>query len=89
LRRTREVDLRSQKNRKPKSFSCCRFPSIAALTAPGGLMFGENNETLLWICIRNLQNRIVCRGSLLENNDLPADYGTAEVGVQFLSDQPV
>jgi hypothetical protein len=36
-----------------------------------------------------LQNRIVCRASLLEDNDFPTDYGTVDVDMQFLSEQPV
>src|SRR4029453_4921144 len=82
LRRTREIDLRPQKNRKPKSFSCCRFPSIAALPPPGGLVSRQTNETLLGTWIRDLQNRIACRARLLEGNNLPADYTAGEFGLQ-------
>ena len=44
-------------------------------------MFSENNQTLLGICIRDLQNRIVCRARLIEDNNLPAYSAVGEIGL--------
>ena len=52
-------------------------------------MFGKKNKALLRIRICDLQNRIVCRAGLLEDDNLPADQVGAELGLQFFSDQPI
>ena len=48
------VDLWPQQDRKAKALPGGRFPTIAPLTAAGGLMFGEDNQAFLWISLRHL-----------------------------------
>ena len=90
LRGTCEVDPRSQKNRKPKSFPCRGFPSIAALTAPGEFdVRRKEPDPRLNLAVANCKIASfvepVCSSTMI-SRPMTAQR---KVGLQFLSDQPV
>jgi hypothetical protein len=61
-----------------------RFPLIAALTASGGLMFGENDEAFRRVRACSLQRGIVGRCCLLQDNDLATDRAVAQTAADLL-----
>src|SRR5438045_8996704 len=72
-------NLWPEEHGKPKTLARSRFPGVAALAAPGALMFRNNNKAFRRTTVRHLQHDYVRRFSSLDDHDFAATRAPAKV----------